>query len=459
MKQGSNNILKHLQILLICITCNLGCVKNNTFDIPPDISTDNITANTSFFAVKNLYVDQTVQIQEDLIIEGFVVSSDRAGNFFNTLHIQDKITDPTAGFQIEIDLRDNHLFYPIGSKIIVKLKGLYLGKSRGVFKIGGAFSAFGNLVVGRLPATQIEQHLIRTDGTISSISGTLTKVSDLNDALISTLIRVDSVEVIMEEIGLPFAAIKERTERTLIDCNGNTIVMLNSGFSDFQGALLPDGNGSISGILLRENSNFQLVIRDQNDINIQQERCINVPDTMTSSMIFISELADPDNNRGARFVELYNSDITPLSLNGWKLVRYTNANTSISATIELSGYHIDSMKTLVIAPNASEFEQVYGFSPDIAASTNGPADSNGDDTLVLLDPFGTVIDIFGVIGEDGSGTNHEFEDGRALRIPQINMGNSSYTFEEWEIYNDSGEAGTINEPQNAPENYTPGERN
>jgi len=452
-------MLKHIQILLVCMTCNLGCVKNNTFEIPPNILTDGITANTSFFEVKSLYVDQTIQIQEDLIIEGFVVSSDRAGNFFNTLHIQDSIKNPTAGFQIEVDLRDNHLFYPIGSKIIIKLKGLYLGKSRGVFKIGGAFSAFGNLVVGRLPATQIEQHLIRTDGAISSISGTLTKIPDLNDALLSTFIRIDSIEIILEEIGLPFAIVKERTERTLVDCNGNTIVLLNSGFSDFQETLLPEGNGSISGILLRENSNFQLVIRDQNDIDMQQERCVRAPDMMTSTMVFISELADPNNNRGARFVELYNSDIATLSLNGWKLIRYTNANTSISATLDLSDYHIDAMKTLVIAPNASEFEQVYGFPPDIAASTNGPADSNGDDTLVLLDPFGTVIDIFGVIGEDGSGTNHEFEDGRALRIPQINMGNTSYTFEEWEIYNDSGDAGTINEPQNAPENYTPGERN
>ena len=73
-----------------------------------------------------------------------------------------------------------------------------------------------------------------------------------------------------------------------------------------------------------------------------------------------------------------------------------------------------------------------------------------------MDPFGKVIDVFGIIGEDVSGTNHEFEDGRALRKTEIIQGNPVYTFEEWTIYNDSGEAGTINQPQKAPENFSPG---
>ena len=106
---------------------------------------------------------------------------------------------------------------------------------------------------------------------------------------------------------------------------------------------------------------------------------------------------------------------------------------------------------MVIASNAQEFQFVYGFPPDMEAGSNSPADSNGDDTIVLVDPFGSVIDIFGVVGEDGSGTNHEFEDGRALRKSVIANGNPTYVFSEWIIYNDTGAAGTINQPQNAPQ--------
>lgn len=62
-------------------------------------------------------------------------------------------------------------------------------------------------------------------------------------------------------------------------------------------------------------------------------------------------------------------------------------------------------------------------------------------------------------GEDGSGTNHEFEDGRALRNFSVIEGNAIYTFSEWTVFNDSGDSGTVNSPQNAPEDFTPGERN
>ena len=76
-----------------------------------------------------------------------------------------------------------------------------------------------------------------------------------------------------------------------------------------------------------------------------------------------------------------------------------------------------------------------------------------------MDPFGTVIDVFGVIGEDGSNTNHEFEDGRAFRNMDVMKGNPVFTFSEWTIFNDTGDAGTIKLPQTAPQDFTPGNRN
>jgi len=85
---------------------------------------------------------------------------------------------------------------------------------------------------------------------------------------------------------------------------------------------------------------------------------------------------------------------------------------------------------MVISPNAEEFEVVYGFPPDLEVGGNSPADSNGDDNLELVDPFGKRVDVFGVIGEDGSGTNHEFRNGRALRNSTVNEGNPVYTFSE-----------------------------
>ncbi len=446
---------RHL-IVLVGSTLLFSCVKSRDFDSTPvDCFTD-LVANTSYAEVKNLYVDQTFQIQTDLIIEGYVSSSDEAGNFFSVLHFQDSPVNPSEGFEIEMDLRDSHLFYPVGSKIYIKLKGLYLGRSKDVFKIGGVFTSFGNESVGRLPSTVVGNHVFTACDGKAEVTPTLIFLSDIPKNLTNALVRVDGLELSEAELGKAFATERKETERTLTDCNDNELVLLNSGFSDFQAELLPEGNGSITGILLRENDEYRLAIRSLGDIDFNGERCAELIDEFTSNQIFISELADPDNNIAARFVELYNSAKEPLDLKGWTLRRYTNANTEISSTTDLSDFTIGAESTLVISPNATDFESVYGFAPDLAIGKNSPADSNGDDNLELVDPFGTLVDVFGVIGEDGTGTNHEFEDGKAVRNADITDGNPNYTFSEWTIYNDSGDSGTIKEPQMAPQNFTPG---
>ena len=259
-----------------------------------------------------------------------------------------------------------------------------------------------------------------------------------------------------DQLGLNYADPQEETIRALQDCEESKIELWTSGYADFQEVQLPEGKGSITGILKKEGTKYQLVIRDTTDLDFTNDRCPEIITEFTSKEIFISELADPENNTGARFVELFNASNQPLDLNLWTLRRYTNEKTEVSSSIDLSGHVIAAKGTLVISPNAEEFGLVYGFPPDVGVSTNSPADSNGDDNLELVDPFGTIIDVFGVVGEDGSGTNHEFEDGRALRNPEVTQGNPTYTFGEWIIYNDSGDAGTINQPQNAPGDFTPG---
>jgi len=445
-----------LWVAMSCILLFLtSCVDSRNFDIPEIGCTSDIIANTTYADVKALYTDQTLQIQTDLILEGYVISSDEAGNFFSVLHFQDAPVNPTSGFQIEIDVRDSHLFYPMGSKIFIKLKGLYLGKSKGIYKLGGVFTSFGNASVGRLPASIVQQHIFNACEETRPIIATEISLHENLDPYLNTWVVLNRLEFVEEELGLPFALDREATQRTLIACDDLEINLLNSGFSDFQATILPDKSGSVSALLQKENDAYFLVVNYQSDLNFTQERCEDVVDEFTSNRILISEIADPDNNPEARFIELYNSDLSPLSLKGWKLNRYTNENTEVSNSLDLSDFVMNARSTLVIAANTLVFEATYGFLPDMVGGSNSAANSNGDDNFVLVDPFGNEIDVFGIMGEDGSGTNHEFEDGRALRKAEIEFGNSRYTFNEWEIYNDTGDSGTMNLPQNAPEDFTP----
>lgn len=452
--------MKHLKYLgyFLMVSLFFNCVADNEFNIPENPCTSNLTANSKINEIKSMFSGDIIQIQEDLIIEGYVISSDRAGNFFGTLHFQDAPDIPSDGFQIDIDLRDAYLQFEIGSKIFIKLKGLYLGRRKDVFKVGGVFSAFGNLSVGRLPASAVSEHILLSCDNPTTLVPKKITLEDLSEEHINTLIAIDNVEFEEELLGTTFAVPERETERTVTDCLGDKIYLLNSGYSDFQADILPDGNGSITGVLYRDNDKLQLIIRDKDDITFTEERCIEIEDSVTSNQVIISEIADPDNNTEARFVELFNAGEASIDLNGWTIRRYTNDNTEASGIIDLSGIILEARRTLVVSPNEVEFELVYGFAPDLAVSGNSAADSNGDDNLELVDPFGVVIDAFGIPGEDGSGTNHEFEDGSAVRNNDIIMANPTYTFAEWTVYNDTGEAGTTNSPQEAPQDFTPGIR-
>lgn len=434
------------------------CVDGRDFDKIEESCTSDLTANTTLAELDSLVQDEVVQIQEDLILEGYVISSDRAGNFFGVLYLQDALSNPSQGIQLEMDLRESHLQFPVGSKVSIKLKDLYLDKRGSNIRTGGVFSSYGNLSIGRLPKGKIFEHLfVSCDGSGVPVP-VVSTIPEMDSLPSNILVQLENVEFAEESLGETYAIAQEETERTLMDCEENEITLVNSGYADFQSEVVPETNGMLTAILIKDGNTPQLLVRTLDDINFTEERCPEIITEFTSNQIFISELADPDNNSKARFVELYNSDSEPLDLNLWTLRRYTNDNTEISSTIDLSGLIIGSESTLIISPNAEEFEQVYGFVPDLGVSTNSPADSNGDDNLELVDPFGKVIDAFGVIGEDGTGTNHEFEDGRAVRNLDILEGNPTFTFGEWSIYNDSGDAGTIKTPQNAPEDFSPGVR-
>ena len=59
-----------------------------------------------------------------------------------------------------------------------------------------------------------------------------------------------------------------------------------------------------------------------------------------------------------------------------------------------------------------------------------------DDQIGLL-LNGELVDFFGVVGEDGTGTDHEFENGRASRLDGVTAPSPVWIRGEWEIVNDN----------------------
>lgn len=193
---------------------------------------------------------------------------------------------------------------------------------------------------------------------------------------------------------------------------------------------------------------------------------------LSFSQVFITEIADPNNDLAARYIELHNAGTTDVDFtegNGWQIDKYLNGNSGVYTSIDLTGT-IAAGGFYIIAydyDTPGAFVNVYGFTPDqLDAEQNGVAGSNGDDDLALIDGTDTLVDFWGIYdfttdtNTDNSGTCAEYEDGRTERLTTVTSGSATFNEAEWNVWADSSVTGCtshINSPRSAPTDFDPGE--
>ncbi|MBO3115766.1 T9SS type A sorting domain-containing protein [Winogradskyella sp. DF17] len=160
-------------------------------------------------------------------------------------------------------------------------------------------------------------------------------------------------------------------------------------------------------------------------------------DTPPAPSLIISEVADPGDNANARFVEIYNNGSTDIdfSVTPIYISRFVNeAPTATSANTEqLNSGILAAGNYLVIAASGTNFDLAYGFSPD---EINGGFAVNGDDPFGMYQgvfPAGTLFDVYGQIGVDGTGEAWEYGDSRAVRNDIMDSPSTTWQASSWTI--------------------------
>lgn len=270
-------LISTLSILLF-----ISCVQTDDFEIPKhEIETlVNYSATTNIKALKNAFEQSgekiyTFDSSDNAIIEGYVISSDEAGNFYKTLIIQDKTQNPTAGIEIMIDQKALYTKYNFGRKIYIKLAGLSMNNDNGKYKIG--YITKSNLEV--IPSSMISNFIIRSTETMDIIPVKL-KINDFSKERIGTYIQLENIQFKKDEIGRTFAgeAFDEyNAERIIEQCSSEWNTILNtSTYSDFKMSLISNKTGTINAVLTKDfkGKKYVLQINDPTEIVlINNNRC------------------------------------------------------------------------------------------------------------------------------------------------------------------------------------------
>ena len=318
--------------LIVGITSALfSCVKTDDFDSPEAVEVDDSFNGTitSISAIKGNYNPETGDIytfqNSDTYIEGYVISSDEAGNFYKKLIIQDKASAPTSGIQILLDETALFQSYEFGRKIYVKLDGLSLWFNNGVFQLGMQNRAD----VVAIPSSLIDEHIIRSN-TTSEITPIIVDIKDFSEAYRNLYVRLEHVQfnknLIREESRFTFASeVTDRFdgERQIESCeSGSASFLSTSTFSDFKSLLLPQFSGTIEGVLTRNfyDEHFVIILNSPEDINFEEDsRCD--PDYLKCGE---NEMEGPKVIFQENFVGVSNENI--LDGRGWTNINVNGGN-------------------------------------------------------------------------------------------------------------------------------------
>lgn len=205
-------------------------------------------------ALRERYAGETFEVTGDIVVEGVVTSDDTRGNFYRSLCIEEQ------GAAIEIMTGTDHLHndYPRGCRVVLRLRQLAVGESRGVLQAGrmpAPGSGYATDYIGSQAA--LDRILARCGGEVKEPEPTLRTIGGLEPRMCGTLVRIEGLRYEPEELTpSQWAGYKRFT-----DAEGREI----RTYADFAEGEVPVGAVALTGILQLDGKEYILKLRDEND--------------------------------------------------------------------------------------------------------------------------------------------------------------------------------------------------
>ncbi|KQC34482.1 hypothetical protein AAU57_03310 [Nonlabens sp. YIK11] len=253
--------LNKLFAFLAVVAISFSCVEDDDFAIPDlnEVVVEAPAGTANLTTIINQYENtfggqdpEPITFDEtDGFVEGYVVSSDEGGNYFKELVIQNAPENPTVGVNVQADLSPLFTRFNFGRKVYIKLDGLTLGESNGVYTLGIGED------LERIFASEVLNTILRDEETATIVPKQIS-LSEVSESLENQWVRVSNVQFLDSELGKTFATERgdtfdgDRLIQTCEDFFATPLVFQTSTFADFKSIRVPEGSGSIDGLILRD---------------------------------------------------------------------------------------------------------------------------------------------------------------------------------------------------------------
>lgn len=317
-------------ILLLAFITSISftsCVEDGDFTVPQSLGAEENAAveiikaaladptsgltEISVADLKGLVVNgEATEITSNIVVKGYVTSSDVTGNFYKEFFIQDNPENPTAAIKIALELVSSYNKFNIGREVYIQLQGLYVGEVRsgdGVATIGGDKNDDGE--VENLSLNQVETQLLRSSIT-EEIVPLEVSFSAINNSHVGLFVKVNNAQFPSSLEGKTYVDANDQydTQRLLESCDGfgfANFILETSAFASFKFAVIPSGGGSISAVVSKtfDGSDLVLALNSVEDVDMTGAKC--TPLDISDFSVIVEENFDAG------------TDNTNLDFTGW----------------------------------------------------------------------------------------------------------------------------------------------
>ena len=251
----------HISHLLACLLCTTICIMSGCkkFDDPAQDSDVEQAANIAIADLHAMLGGRTVIIDQNIIIGGYVTSSDKASNFHKTFMIE----DASGGAEIMAGLYDLHNIYPEGYYITVNLKGCAIGEQLGVMQIGLPAASYSYYPTDYFASRAVIDKYITRYNVRRDVAPLPLSIEKLTPSHCGRLVNIGGFTASLQGVWSDY--------QIFTDSNDQNIAVYTSEYADYATNPLPNGRVSITGILqfgkVEGQEYYIIKMRDEKDCN------------------------------------------------------------------------------------------------------------------------------------------------------------------------------------------------
>ena len=197
----------------------------------------------------------TYKFNEDKSVFGYITMSDKIGNIYKSAYLQGGADDDKA---INLHLLSSGGLYE-GDYVRVNLKGLVLGDYSGMIQ---------------LDSVHVDNNIVKLE-TRKFLEPELVDMENIGTGLyVGKLVKFRKVQFQEQYVGQTYADKEgQKTINTYIeDEYGNTMIVRTSGYASFAGDTIPAGSGTLVAIVSRYGTEYQLYIRNTDEVQLTGRR-------------------------------------------------------------------------------------------------------------------------------------------------------------------------------------------